>query len=369
MKHYFFAGGGTGGHIYPAIAIAERITELQPGAQIKFFCSNRPIDSAILADSPFEPTILPAMAFSIRPPRFCSFLCSLIKSYRLAAKELSAVKEDAVVIGIGGFLSAPVVFAAAKLSIPVFMVNVDIVPGRANKLLARFAKEIFVQFDETPKHFGPNAPKVTVTGCPLRAAFMDPDKARTIAKLQLDENKKTILITGASSGSESINNAVLHLLPALEHFAPDWQIVHLAGRNNYQRIEAAYNDAKISHRVLGYWHDMANLYACADIIVGRAGAVSIAEFAASGKPTICLPYPYHRDKHQYRNAAALVTAGQAVIVDDHIGDSDKTSKELQKCLEELMADDQKRLSRTNVDTPLTKNDPALKIAKKIIQTT
>lgn len=366
MKHYFFAGGGTGGHIYPAIAIAERITDLKPDATIKFFCSNRPIDSAILADSPFEPTVLPAMAFSIRPPRFCSFLCSLIKSYRLAVKELKAVKKDAAVIGIGGFLSVPVVLAAAKLSIPVFMINVDIVPGRANKLLARFAKEIFVQFDDTPNCFGSNAPKTTVTGCPLRAAFMDPDKNRTIAKLGLDSSKKTLLITGASSGSESINQAVLKLLPALEQFAADWQIVHLAGRDNYQRIEAGYNDSKIARRVLGYWHDMADLYACADIIIGRAGAVSIAEFAASGKPAICLPYPYHRDKHQYRNAAVLADSGQAVIVDDHIGDCEKTSTELLKCLEELMADDDKRLSRTNTANPLTKNDPALQIAKKII---
>ena len=98
MKHVFFAGGGTGGHIYPAIAIAERIIQIEQNAQIKFFCSNRPIDSAILADSPFEPIILPAMAFSISPPRFCSFSCSLIKSYKYAAKALKAVQKDAVVI-------------------------------------------------------------------------------------------------------------------------------------------------------------------------------------------------------------------------------------------------------------------------------
>ena len=366
MRHYFFAGGGTGGHIYPAIAIAERITGLEPEAQIKFFCSNRPIDSAILADSPFEPTILPAMAFSIRPPKFCSFLCSLMKSYRLAVKELSPVQKDAVVIGIGGFLSAPVVLAAAKLKIPVFMVNVDIVPGRANKLLARFAKEIFVQFDETPKHFGPNASKATVTGCPLRTAFINPDKDRAIAKLHLEENKKTLLITGASSGAENINQAVLKLLPDIEQFASDWQIVHLAGRDNYQSIESGYAGVKIAHRVLGYWHDMADLFACADIIIGRAGAVSIAEFAASGKPAICLPYPYHKDRHQYRNAAVLAATGQAVIVDDHIGDCTKTSKELLRSLKELMSDDPNRLSRTNTTNPLTKNDPALQITKKII---
>ncbi len=369
MKHYFFAGGGTGGHIYPAIAIAERISELLPHAQIKFFCSNRPIDSAILADSPFEPIILPAMAFSIRPPRFCSFLCSLMKSYQFAVKALKAVQKDAIVIGIGGFVSVPVVLAASRLKIPVFMINVDIVPGRANKLLARFAKEIFAQFDETPGHFGPNAPKVTVTGCPLRTAFVNPDKARAIAKLQLDENKKTLLITGASSGSESINQAVLRLLRPLEQFATDWQIVHLAGRDNYQRIESGYADTKIAHRVLGYWHDMADLYACADIIVGRAGAVSIAEYASSGKPAICLPYPYHRDRHQYRNAAVLADSGQAIIVDDHIGDSEKTSKELLNSLKELMSDDQKRLSRTNTTAAQAAKDSALRIAEKIIQTT
>lgn len=337
---YFFAGGGTGGHIYPAIGVAEHIRDNQPGSVISFFCSCRPIDSQILSPTGFDFITLPAKGLSLRPDRVISFVVSLLRSYRIAKTILAPVRKSAVVVGVGGFISAPVVLAANKLNIPIAMLNVDFLPGRANKLLGRFARRIFVQFPETEKFFSETKAAVHVVGCPLRKAFEHPDKHKAVKDLGLDPGKKVLLITGASSGSANINNAICKLLDYLADFAADWQIVHITGKDNLARVEGGYRNAKIEHKLLDYYDDMANLLVAADLLVARAGAVSIAEYAVTGTPAICLPYPYHKDAHQYKNASKLVDAGAAVIVLD-TKDTEQTAKILCKNLINLMQDDQK----------------------------
>ncbi len=337
---YFFAGGGTGGHIYPAIGVAEYIRDNQPGSAISFFCSCRPIDSQILSPTGFDFVTLPAKGFSLRPDRLISFAVSLLKSYRLAKTILTPVRKRAVVVSLGGFVSAPVVLAANKLDIPIAMLNVDFLPGRANRLLGRFAKRIFVQFPETEKFFPKTKAAVRLVGCPLRKAFMEADKKRAVDDLGLDPDKKVLLITGASSGSANINNAVCELLDYLADFADTWQIVHITGKDNLAHVQAGFRNAKIEHKLLDYYDDMPDLLAAADLIVARAGAVSIAEYAAAGAPAICLPYPYHKDRHQYKNASKLAGAGAAVIVRD-TKDTEQTAKILCKNLINLMQDDQK----------------------------
>jgi len=226
-KSFFFAGGGTGGHVYPAIAVAEKIADLQPDANMHFFVSSRKIDAQILSKTSFEVTYLPAKGFSIRPCGLFGFVSSFIESYRIA-KELLVKSDNAVVTGIGGFVAAPVCYAAYSLKIPVKLLNVDIVPGKANRIIARWADEIFVQFEETARYFAKRKANVNITGCPLRSGFDNPDSAKAIVELGLDENKKILLITGASSGSKNINEVICLLLERLSDFAVDWQIVHPA---------------------------------------------------------------------------------------------------------------------------------------------
>ncbi len=364
-SHYFFAGGGTGGHIYPALAVAEQMRKTQPDAQITFFCSRRPIDARILSKTGFEFIPLPVESFSLRPDKFVVFGATLLQSYKLAKEKIMPFVDRSIVIGAGGFASAPAVFAAGKLNVPVALLNVDIVPGRANKLLAGFAKEIFVQFEDTAGHFAKTKATVNVTGCPLRAGFAHPDKSKAIAESGLDENKKTLVITGASSGAMNINNAVCALLVDLNRFADDWQIVHLTGSADYQRVRDSYAAAKIGHKILDYYDDMPGLLAGADLVVGRAGAVSVAEYAAAGVAAICLPYPYHKDKHQYLNAGKLVEAGGAVIVEDIAGDCKQTSKNLLSELAALMKDDDRRGRMARCARAFAKLDAAEKIAERI----
>ncbi len=366
-SHYFFAGGGTGGHIYPAVAVAEQIRKAHADAQITFFCSERAIDSRILAGTGFEFVRLGVKSFSERPDKFIVFCTSLIKSCKLAKQKIAPFTDRAVVIGTGGFASAPVVIAANRLNVPVAMLNVDSVPGRANKISARFAKEIFVQFADTADYFSKRKAKLSVFGCPLREGFGLCDRHKTIEELGLDESKKTLVVTGASSGAMNINNAVCLLLGELEEFADSWQIVHLTGGNDLERVRAGYAGAKIGHKVLDYYDDMAGLLAGADLIVGRAGAVSVAEYAAAGATAICLPYPYHKDKHQYLNAAKLVDAGGAVIVDDLPGDNEQTSKNLLRELTALMGDDERRSEMGHSGRVLAKLDAAERIAQVIMR--
>ena len=360
---FFFAGGGTGGHIYPAIAVAEQIIKLNSEAKIHFFCSTRSIDSRILTQTGFEVTPLAAKGFSIRPGRLIRFCTSFFRSYR-TAKRMLAASEKAVVIGVGGFVAAPVCLAAHKLRAPVVLLNVDIVPGLANKIIARWADEILVQFEETRQHFAKRGAKVNVVGCPLRMGFGNPEADKAIKQLGLDENKKILLITGASSGAENINKAVCSLLEKLSAFADDWQVVHIAGRANFEKVKGKYAGAKINYKVLDYFDDMADLLSAADLVVGRSGAVSVAEYAAAGVPSICMPYPYHKDRHQYLNAGKLVEAGAAVIVDD-LQDEKERAEWLWQELQDLMKDDEKRQKMKKSCKVIANLDAACEIAENL----
>jgi len=390
-KCFFFAGGGTGGHIYPGLAVAEQIAKLEPTAKICFFCSTRDIDSRILKQTSFEHIKLPAKGLSFRPGRLVEFFTSFFKSYKIAKEtiysklacpelvegvEPIAANKNATVIGIGGYIAAPVCLAAHKLKIPVALLNVDVLPGRANKIIARWADDIFVQFEETSEHFAKTLAvlrtwrsrkaKINVVGCPLRSGFSNPQPHKAIEQLGLDEDKKTLLITGASSGSENINRTACSLLEQLNGFANDWQIVHLTGDRNYNQVRNKYSDAKISHKVLGYFDDMADLLAAADLVIGRSGAVSVAEYVAAAVPSICLPYPYHKDRHQYLNAGKLVEAGAAVIVDD-LPDEKERAEWLAEELGELMKDEKKRQKMANACSTIAKLDATDKIADRLLK--
>ncbi len=361
-RWFFFAGGGTGGHIYPAIAVAEQLIERNKSAKIHFFCSGRPIDSQILSKTSFSYTALPAVGLSAR--QVLSFCSGFLKSYFAAKKIIS--EKHGVVTGVGGFVAAPVCWAGHRLKMPVALINVDIHAGKANKLIGRLADEIFVQFEDTVADFAGCKGKVQAVGCPMRKSFLQPQKEKAIAELSLDKNKKILLITGASSGSASINRAVCLLLDRLEKFAGTWQIVHLTGTNNFEQTKAGYKDAKIGHNVIAYYEDMANLLASADLVVGRSGANGVAEYAAAAVPSICLPYPYHSDRHQYLNAGKLVEAGAAVIVDD-VADDNQRAEKLWTELAKLMGDDLLRQQMARNCEKAAKKDAAAKIAEKLLE--
>ena len=363
-KYFYFAGGGTGGHIYPAIPVAEQIAKIEPAAKIHFFCSSRSIDRRVLAPTGFGYTVLPARGLSFRLRELGGFCRSFVQSYR-TAKQTIGQCENVVVVGVGGYVSAPVCLAAHRCKVPIALLNVDIVPGRANRVIARWADEVFVQFEETGRYFAHKKVKASVAGCPLRSGFRNPDPNEAIEQLNLDRDKKVLLVTGASSGSQSINKTVCSLLEKLDALADDWQIVHLAGPDNKEEVSSVYSAAKIRHKVLEYFDDMPNLLAVADLVIGRSGAVSVAEYAAAGAPSICMPYPHHKDRHQFLNAGKLVEAGSAVIVDD-LPDEEDRAQRLWEELERLMKDEKTREEMAAACRSIAGSDAELKIAEKLL---
>jgi UDP-N-acetylglucosamine--N-acetylmuramyl-(pentapeptide) pyrophosphoryl-undecaprenol N-acetylglucosamine transferase len=416
---FFFAGGGTGGHIYPLLAIAEQIEARRPDAHIHFFHSPRSVDQRIFEKAlggagspktmevrlgaipapggdraPCSPTApdresataqggaavrsepapsarrsvhspLPATGLSFHPVKFLRFASTFRRSQQ-QAKEVMAASPHPVVVGAGGFVAAPVCRAGSKLGIPVTVVNVDVLPGRANRLSARWANEIFVQFEESKDSFRHSRANVNVVGCPLRSSFDHPDPDRARADLGLDPDKSVLLITGASSGSMRINEVVCELLPQLARFADGWQIVHLTGLDNYEMVRSRYQWAGIAHTVLDYYDHMADLFAATSLVVGRSGAVSVAEYAVAGIPSICMPYPHHKDRHQYLNAGKLVEVGAAVIVDD-VPELEDRSGWLWEELEDLMAHDEKRREMSRACKEIARPGAAAAIAERLLQ--
>jgi UDP-N-acetylglucosamine--N-acetylmuramyl-(pentapeptide) pyrophosphoryl-undecaprenol N-acetylglucosamine transferase len=293
------------------------------------------------------------------------FMLTFHQSCKIAMRVI-AERINPVVIGAGGFVAGPVCRAGRKLGVPVALVNVDIIPGRANRLSARWADEIFMQFEESKSHFPRTRAAMHTVGCPLRGAFSHPDAKKAIADLGLDASKHILLVTGASSGSTRINEAICRLLPKMETFADRWQIVHLTGLDNYKTVLDGYKGTGISHKVLDYYDGMADLFAAADLVIGRSGAVSVAEYAVAGVPSICLPYPFHKDKHQYLNAGKLVEAGAAVVVDD-VADPDDRIARLWKELEPLLADDAKRHKMSEACKKVAKPNAAGEITARLVE--
>jgi len=332
----FFAGGGTGGHIYPALAVAEKLSP-DKNIEVCFFCSQRPVDSAILKKTSYKYECLPARPLGANPMFLLGFVASFFKACVRLIKA-----GDAVVVGVGGFVAAPVVVAARILGKQLAFINVDIVPGTANRRLARLASKIFVQFEYTKDKFGNGKFEVVVCGCPLRSEFDNPQPGNIKAVLGLDADKKILFITGASSGAHNINMAMGLLMGKLAAYKDSWQIVHLTGAGKKGDLERQYESSGIKSRVLEYSDDMAAILAASDAVIGRCGAVSVAEFIAASVPAICLPYPYHQDDHQRLNARQMVDKGGAVIVNDHKEDYQHTADELWGILEPILSDDSLR---------------------------
>lgn len=364
-RHYVFAGGGTGGHIYPMVAVAQRLREREPDCGVTFFCSERNIDKHILGKVEADFIELSAVGFSLRPLKLIKFVREFRRCTETVERFLRETK-DCVVISCGGYVSGPVVCAASKANVPVYMVNVDAVPGKANKLMCGCAKKIFVQFEDTASRFGKCKDKVIVSGCPVRAGIGTADRDEVIEKLGLDRDKFTLLVTGASSGSANINNAVGRMLDKMGMFEDSWQIIHLTGREHLNVMKDMYADFRITSKIIDYYDEMGELLAAADLLIGRAGAVSVAEYAVSGVPSICMPYPYHRDNHQRVNAEQLANVGAAVIVEDKC-DAEANVESLWGVLSELMNDEGKRIAMSNATMKVAVEDASRVIADTIIE--
>ena len=308
-----FAGGGTGGHLYPALAIIEWFRDHHPDVRFEFLCTERPIDAQILSKWNVPFTTQPVQPLGLNPRSALRFLRAWRKSLKLCT-DLFNRKSPAVVVGAGGFGSGPAVKAALKQSIPTALLNPDAIPGRANRYLGRQVRAIYAQWDGTAACFPASATVIT-TGCPVRKEFRDPGPGTEHALFGLDPALKTLLITGASSGARTINEAVMDLASDLAQL-DGWQILHISGELDVKRLKDVYEAARVKASVVPFTHEMAAALRLADLTLARAGAVTLAELAATSTPAVLMPYPFHKDDHQTANAEMLVRQGSAVRVSD-----------------------------------------------------
>lgn len=311
---YIFAGGGTGGHLFPALAVAEELTRLKPDCRIVFACSDRDIDRRVLSATPYAFVVQPIHSMPRGLRGWGDFAFAYHAGRRLA-KTLLGDLRPAAVFGLGAFAAVPVTQAAAHTGVRTALMSIDATPGLANRRLARKVDVIFTQFERTADAFGRCIAKVETVGCPVRHGLLagDVDEARNAFGLMPD--RKTLLIMAGSLGAENINHAVAAIEADLDGLADEWQVLHVSGPGKFGQVARADNGA-IHRSVMEFCERMDLAYAAADLVLCRAGAATVGELSAVAAPAVLMPYPYHRDRQQDRNAAEMVSAGAAVLVDD-----------------------------------------------------
>lgn len=325
-----FAGGGTGGHIYPNVAIIEQLRAKNVHFSPFLIVSNRPIDQRILTAQQLAGAAMRTRPMTLHPLRLPGFVRSWRASVR-QARALLAQHQPKAVAATGGFAAAAMVQQAAKAGVPVAMVNLDAVPGKANRWMARCAAQIFSVYETSEL---PGAERI---GLPLRAASIGPQtKAEARQALGLDPKREMLMITGGSQGAQSLNSAVIELLgrPRIVEALADWQVLHICGPKNEKQTRAAYEAIALSSQVLAYCDRMGCAWRCATLSMSRAGAGGVAEAWANAAPCLFFPYPGHRDQHQKHNAAPMVEAGGALLFDDH-QDVKRTADSVEPTLLEL----------------------------------
>jgi UDP-N-acetylglucosamine--N-acetylmuramyl-(pentapeptide) pyrophosphoryl-undecaprenol N-acetylglucosamine transferase len=357
----FFAGGGTGGHLYPGIAVADALRQSMPDAKIVFLCTAREIDKVILEPTGFEFIPQPI----VPPVTTIPGLLRFWKGWRETKDLVRQVMKDhrpAVMLGLGGYAAGVGVKMTANRNIPTAILNPDVIPGKANQYLMRYTQAVCCQFEQTVEHVpAEHRDKLKITGCPIRCDIIHrPDRESALHRLELQPNLRTLVITGASLGAQTVNQAVLTMLKGMT--LPGWQILHLAGRDHAPAVRAGYRDLSVAVRVIDFTPAMADVWAVADLCVSRSGASSCAELTISGVPSILMPYPFHKDMHQRANAQVLADAGAAVLIDDE-KDRKKNAAKLKPVIESLIFDASKRQAMAEAAKKLGRPDAANAVAR------
>jgi UDP-N-acetylglucosamine--N-acetylmuramyl-(pentapeptide) pyrophosphoryl-undecaprenol N-acetylglucosamine transferase len=352
---FLFAGGGTGGHLYPAIAVADEIKRLKPESEIIFVGTKSKIEGRVIPKLGygFKSIWIKGFArkFNLENILFplklvVSLVQSLFISFRFKPK---------VAIGSGGYVAGPAIWGASVLGAKVILMESNSYPGVTTRLLERYADEVNISFDDSKKYLR-RPDKIKLTGNPVRSELGSSTKEDSKKSFGLDENKFTILVLGGSLGAASINNSVAQCIEELEN--KSLQIIWQTGKNYYH----SYKNINLhSVKILDFIEDMNKAYSACDLLVARAGATTIAELTVLGIPSILIPSPHVTENHQYYNAKSLADNNAAILIKD----SDVNSILKVKILE-VVADKKLLKSLSENAKRISKPDAANVIAKSAI---
>jgi len=301
------AAGGTGGHIYPGIAVAHEIMRRNPSSVVRFVGTARGLEGRLVPKSGFELSIIESAGLkNVSLGGKVRGLLLLPKSF-LAARRVIQQFNPEIVVGAGGYVSGPVLLTAWLMRLPTLVMDSNALPGWTNRVLARFIDKAAVSFADALPYF---RGKGVLTGNPVRQEFFGiPPKPR-------DASKYSLLIFGGSQGARAINEAMIAALTELTNEKNLLHIVHQTGEAEFEKVKQGYGEVSWSHHadVRRYIDDMVNEFSRADLVICRAGATTTAELVAAGKAAIMIPFPLAADDHQRKNAEALMTAGAARMI-------------------------------------------------------
>lgn len=321
MKKVIISGGGTGGHIYPALTIARAIQK-QTAVEILYIGSKNGLESKIVPQEgiPFETLEIQSFARKLTTKN----LVTIFKSSKALIKAIYIIKKfnPDVVIGTGGYVCGPMLMGAAILGVPTLIQEQNVIAGVTNKILGRMVNTVAIGYEEARKSFS-KCKNVIYTGNPIREAIVTANREVGRKKLGLDNNEFAVLISGGSRGAKSINEAMIEVHKYFKE-EKNIKLIHVTGSNGYEEVLeklGIVNDSDVSEYgansiIVKYLHEMPETLAAVDLAVFRAGAIGIAELSARGIPSILIPYPYAAEDHQTYNAKSLVMNGASKMIVD-----------------------------------------------------
>jgi len=355
MKKVLIACGGSGGHIFPGVALAEALLEIERNCQIHIVTSDRYIDTEIFKELDFSYSVLNYNPFlyTINPIKILRFFIKLTQGTFRSLCILKREKPDCVV-GLGGYVSGPIVLAARLMRKSVIVHEQNVLPSLTNKLSSLFANKICVTFDETKKYF--RNKYITITGNPIRHNFLKETSPR------FKRNAFTILTMGGSQGSSVLNRTFKDAIHLMDKNARSrLQILHIAGKKESGIIRKIYKKLGIKAKVWAFLDKMGDAYSIADLIVSRAGATALAEITAFGKPSILIPYPEKRI-HQKENADFFSKSGASIVIEE----KNLTPNYLKDNILSLMNDSNRLKLMSNQAKILSKPEAAHNLAKEVL---
>jgi UDP-N-acetylglucosamine--N-acetylmuramyl-(pentapeptide) pyrophosphoryl-undecaprenol N-acetylglucosamine transferase len=351
------AGGGTGGHLYPGIAVARELLARQPDARVSFVGTAAGIESRVVPREGFELDVIRSAGLKGKSLQALARGMGLLPMSGMDAWRVIAARKPSVVIGVGGYSSGPVVLLAAMRGIPTLLMEQNAVPGLTNRLLARVVRAAAVTYDEATRFFGA---KAFVSGNPVRPEFFKGEATH-------DEHARPhgaaqVLVFGGSQGAHAINMAMVEAAPRLAAGAPRLAITHQTGQRDLEMVRDGYRRAGLEARVEPFLYEMDREMTQADVIVSRAGATTLAELTAAGRPSILIPLPTATDDHQRRNAEALVRQGAAQMIEQRGLTGERLAGEILA----LAADPARRQAMSEAARRLARPDAAKAIVDRVL---
>jgi UDP-N-acetylglucosamine--N-acetylmuramyl-(pentapeptide) pyrophosphoryl-undecaprenol N-acetylglucosamine transferase len=362
------AGGGTAGHVFPAIAVAHELTRLADVEPVFVGVPDR-LEARLVPEAGFRLHHVAAVSI---PRRLSPRLLKVPGALRRAVRECTRIIEQEAAAGavtFGGYVAYPLIRAAAKRGLPLVLHEQNAVPGLANRVGARWADRVAVTFPGSAGRFR-HPERCAVTGDPVRQEILELDRdARRVAArehLGLRPDRPTLLVFGGSQGARTLNRAVTEAHPRWG--TDDLQILHAAGRTLHAEALEAWEPARAARpgllvEVVDFIDDMAGAYAAADVVVCRAGATSIAELSALGLPAVLVPYPHATGDHQTANARAIEHAGGAVVIED----AELDGASLQAAVEPLLTDPQRHAETASASRAFGRPDAAANVARLVLE--